>query len=456
MAEMRDIPVAELDLDQSNPRIPGSPTTQQQTAVQLAEHHAPALLEISQHILEHGMDPLTLVGVVAKGSGGGPPYRVLEGNRRVLALQSLEHPGLVAPALTSAQNKKMEALAARYATNPISTVNCIVFASDAEAEEWIILRHTGSNRGAGLVSWGTVEQDRFKERHTGRRSTAGQISDFVEDAGLLSDKAKESDQKVATILQRLVNTPDVRRRIGVEVKDGEVLSYFPREETAKVLSRIYEDVKLRRVTVKSLYHVDDRQRYANSLPDDVLPDPSSRLSVPAPLAGLPPRGAGKPSKPAKSKKAKPAAKTRTCLCPTGVPFDVIGLRERAILHELQNLQLDRFPNAAAVLFRVFVEMSVDHAVTELKIMTEEQALSTKLAKRMEAVASELKNRAAIPEDLRRAVSVMAGKQYLGVSTVTLNQYVHNSKVFPSAVDMQGHWDEIQPFLEAIWPAGGLQ
>ena len=58
---------------------------------------------------------------------------------------------------------------------------------------------------------------------------------------MLSPEAKASTRKVITTLQRMINTPDARERLGIDVQNGEVIALFPVEELAKSLSRLVEE-----------------------------------------------------------------------------------------------------------------------------------------------------------------------------------------------------------------------
>lgn len=93
MAEIVEIPLAALLLDVENPRLVETQQTQQETARELAARQGDALLRLAQDIVEHGTDPTTLVAVVPT-KGRHKRYRVVEGNRRVLALRALESPSL--------------------------------------------------------------------------------------------------------------------------------------------------------------------------------------------------------------------------------------------------------------------------------------------------------------------------------------------------------------------------
>ncbi len=154
--------VANLILDEENPRI-SQPNTGQRAALQaVAEHQGKKLLALASDIVEHGISPSDLLIVTGSKSPGR--YRVLEGNRRLTALKALENPEWLDGHVPVGVLKQMRRLAKAYADDPIEDVLCAVVKDRDEAYHWIELKHTGENAGAGLVPWGADESARFKKR----------------------------------------------------------------------------------------------------------------------------------------------------------------------------------------------------------------------------------------------------------------------------------------------------
>lgn len=284
MSEIVEIPLADLLLDVENPRLIDTQQTQQETARELAARQGDALIRLAQDIVEYGTDPTALVAVVPT-SDRHKRYRVVEGNRRVLALRALESPSLVATAFTASRNRRLASLAKRYAANPVERVPCVLFASEDEARHWVELRHTGQNLGAGLVEWGADEKDRFQARHSGQRKRAGQVLDFVETHGNLSDRAQKSNVGVLTNLDRLL-TPHVRERVGLELQDGRLVALYPTDQIAPVLTKIVEDLKTQEIAVKDIYRAADAARYVDGLPNRLFPKKSKALKEPVLLDDL--------------------------------------------------------------------------------------------------------------------------------------------------------------------------
>lgn len=454
MNEIVDIAVASLLFDTENARYPDEPSSQQAAAIELAEKHGEHIVELAADIVAEGMDPLALPAVVASGDAR-KRYRLLEGNRRLLAVRALETPTLISSVLSPATAKKLTELSKSYMRRPVTHFTCALFDSEQSARHWIYLRHTGQNEGAGLVSWGSTEKDRFQARHSGKLKPAGQVIAFVETHGDLSAAARASRRGIQTNVERLVETTDVRKTLGIDVVDGDVVSIYPLEEVVKGLTRIVEDLKTQAVTVPQLYHAHQRRDYVRSFGRKDLPKKATVLQEPVVLSDLTsgrkkPRTVKKQSGATSPTKSPPA---RTTVIPsTPTSLNVTTPRINAIYNELLTMSAEQYPNACSVLLRVFIELSIDHALDARKLMTESVMRSTPLAKRLKTVAADLKARRRISAKLATAVdSIANGPSVLAPGMPTFNQYVHNQFVYPKPSELYAAWDELSPFMEKVWP-----
>lgn len=452
MPETADIPVSSLLLDVRNARLKEEQPSQQDAILEMAKKQKKQLIALAKDIVENGLDPTTLPAVVPT-KDQKKRYIVLEGNRRLVALKALETPSIVTPALSPGDQTTIKNLAKKYAKNPISEITCALFDTEADANHWIMLRHTGQNQGAGLVEWGPDEQDRFMARH-GVRSPEGQVLDFVATHGDLSKAAQKSSKGILTNLGRLLGTPDVRERLGVEVSDGLVYSLYPRKEIAKSLTHVVEELKTGQLKVSDIYYAEDRIKYAMSIPSNSLPDSETRLDTPNLLADVDDSGLANGNRKSKktTRKRKKAEQVRTALIPKICQLDIRPPRINAIYIELLTLNVDAYPNSASVMLRVFLELSIDHYIMDNALMSETDRRSEPLAKRLKVVSADLLSKKLIDKQLSVAIERIADSQFVvAASTVTFNQYVHNPYVFPKATELRMAWDEIQPLMERLWP-----
>lgn len=448
-SEIVDIQISDLLLDVGNPRYADVARNQQAAATALAEKHSSHILKLAEDIVENGLDPTTLPAVVATSDKRKKRYRLLEGNRRLLAIKALETPTLISAVLSPNASKHLTSLSKRYAKEPLPSMKCVLFSSEKEAERWVWLRHTGENEGAGLVTWGAKEKERYKARHTGKLKPTGQVIEFVEKYGNLSAKAQASHQKITTNVERLIETTHVKEKLGFDVIDGEVVSWYPRDEIVKGLTRILEDLLTKRKSVKDLYYADQRKRYVDSFSRGHRPKKSTMLDQPVVLSDLT-AGKKKPRKVPSTPKPKPKAKPRTTVAKDGL--EVSTPRINDVYNELLNLNAESYTNACAVLLRVFVELSVDHLLEDKKVMSEHKIANEPLKVRMKAAGKYLKKNGDISNTLLKAINAMADSQsVLAPGLTSFNQYVHNKYTFPKPSELYASWDELAPFLGKIWP-----
>ncbi|HMJ75487.1 MAG TPA: hypothetical protein VK507_05915 [Iamia sp.] len=470
----------DLLLDVSNARLPDpQPRNQQAAATALAKLDPRALVTLAEHIASHGTDPTTLPAVVATNDRR-KRYRVVEGNRRVLALKALETPSLVFGSLNKAQQKRLTKAAARFANDPIDEIPCVLFKNIKEALTWIVLRHSGQQGGAGLWGWGSEEKDRFNERHGLDRPAANarEIVDFLDEYGVLGQRDQAKQRRILSNVDRLFSTPDVRRRVGIDyIRGGGVVSSCDGTETARVVGAIVKQMLDGDLPVGRFYDATDRRAFAAALSGGDLPDEAAQLSKPTRLADLPRRVARKKSKTPKSGSAsgdqtsddgssksgddgsstkkpgkKGRAEPRTVLIPRSCQLNIDPPRPNAIYLELQDLSVENTPNACGVLFRVFVELSIDHYIAAERIMTDAKMNKSQLGQKMREAAAHMYVAGVISDAVRKVVDTVAnGRGPVNASAFNMNQYVHNLHINPSARELRDAWDEVQPFMEKLWP-----
>jgi len=444
--ETVSIKVADLLLDQANARLDDVQDSQPATYLALAKFNPKYVVALAEDIVDRGMDPLTIPAVVAT-TDRKRRYRVLEGNRRVLALLALDTPSIVLPALDGPQRKKLMALSAAYHEDPISEIDCVLFDDEEAARHWIEVRHTGVNDGVGVAGWDSNNTDAWKARHGAKRNTSGQIIDFL--------KSVDSDLRtvgIATSLRRLISTPEVRDAIGLKLEKGQLSSLYPASEVLKGLEHIVEQLSTGELPVKEIYEAEQRKNYAKGLPSSARPS-GKPLPQPIPLEDLPAPGTKRTAKKKATKKPKPTAKKgspaddSTTLIPKDCGISPQPPRINDVFVELNTLDYTKYPNAASVLLRVFVELSVDHHIER----NGNEPGMAKLGEKLKLVADDLNNTKKIPDQLRKAIhNVATGNGLLGVSVKSMNQYVHNKYTYPKVSDLKSSWNELQPFLEALW------
>jgi hypothetical protein len=268
MATNKLLELSELLVDSKNPRIVDVLENQNDAIRAVASNQNRKLVRLAEDIIEHGINPADLLMVMPFGDTNNL-FVVLEGNRRIVALKLLENPEIVRGAIDNSIFENFKKLNPQYLENPITAIDCIVVETRDEAQHWIELKHTGQNEGAGLVTWGAAEAERFRRR-SGQKPPHVQILDFLEGRNYIS-RGTRHDVPV-TSLKRLLSTPYVREKLGIEIRDGRVITKLAENEVAKGLQKVVEDLASKRTRTGDIYHAKDRIDYIDSLNPTEVPD----------------------------------------------------------------------------------------------------------------------------------------------------------------------------------------
>lgn len=439
MAITHTIAPSDLLIDEENPRI-SQPNAGQNKALQTLAHHLDKkLVALAADIVRHGLDPSNL-SIVMPVLGTPARYVVLEGNRRLAALRVLENPEIVAEAVTVATLKSLRKLSRQYHNSPIDSVACLVMPDRETARHWIELRHTGLNQGAGVMPWGSDEAELFRNR-SGVREPHAQALDFLQQRGDLSPEVR---RKVpATTLKRLIETPDVRAKLGIELQKGQLALLADEKRIAKALMYVINDLVSGKTKVGHVYTLSQRKKYARDLPADVVVTPTVKSG----------QGTAASSGSASAKKSKAAkggsTRKRDRLIPKDCVLSIPNGRIHDIELELRRLSLEEHTNAVSVLFRVFLELSVDSYIDDNALAGVDN--DSKLRVKVEKVANDLEAKKKINKQQARAIrSANMDHSFLAPGANTMNDYVHNEYIFPAPSDLRAHWNSLQPFITAIW------
>lgn len=446
------ISIAQLRLDTQNPRLPGIEEDQMGTIRSMIKAQQNKVVALAGHMVSNGPNPASLLIVMPSEEGEGV-YIVLDGNRRLAALKLLADPSIAEGILSEKMLKRLRTLSGRSSSNPIRELPCVVVADREEADTWIPLLHRGEQKGAGLVEWDGQVAARYDARK-GKKSVALQVLGFVAERAALSEETRarvETGRFPITSLSRLLNTPHVRNTLGIKKDAGNVLSYHPDQEVLKGLTRVVEDLGGNKITVSDIKWEEDRIRYINSLHPGEVPDPSTRWDKPQPLGQAGSKAKADVGRKVPRKRTIPVRRTK--LIPGTCILTISQGRINKLYDELRRLPLDRFPNAGAVLFRVFVELSLDHYHQNAGGWSEQKLRSARLAEKLRAAADQLElNGAMTPQQLAPVRKAAGGQTLLASSITTMNGYVHSKYFSAIATELTAAWDDLQPFVESLWSA----
>lgn len=434
MAEILALSLPDLLIDSENPRLPQPNVGQRDALRELAGHEPGKLVSLAKDIVAFGTNPSELP-IVMPLSDDLKRFVVLEGNRRLAALKALENPEWLVGAMPPSDVEEMRRLSREYQEDPLESVQCVVMSKD-DARHWIELRHTGGqNGGASVVPWGSDDASRFRAR-TGDFEFHTQALNLLEDAGQLTPADRRKVK--ATSLKRVLGTPEVREKLGIDSRDGKLVVVGDSARVLRALKHVVRDMET--VKVRDIYTHDQRIAYADALPTNIAVPPPTQASTGA---------AGKSVAKGASRGATSGTPPRDRLIPPSCALNITEPRLKDIARELKKLSLSQHPNAVSVLLRVFVELSVDTYIRVKKLtgVTDADLFHKKLT----AVCDDLVARKKLTTQQAKPVRRAAAKDsFFAPSIGMMHAYIHCPNIFPTSTDLRAHWNGLEPFIVAVW------
>ncbi|HUN08418.1 MAG TPA: ParB/Srx family N-terminal domain-containing protein [Aggregatilineales bacterium] len=406
----------------------------------MISHQGIKLANLAVDIAERGLNPSELP-LVANDHYDGT-YTVLEGNRRIAALKLATSPALLASisdeALPRKLRERFESLHNREL--PLELL-CTVVSRD-ESNHWINLKHTGENNGIGVVNWDGAATARFRGN-----SPAQQAVRNVEDSPYISqDIRNKLPQIPITNLARILSTPEVRARLGVEIKEGDLIFLGDKDESIARLSIIVSDLVNKVIKVTDLDTKAQRIEYVNQVIN--APRPETSQSSTSQIVSK-----SQASKAPKS--PKPLKPSRNVIIPKAFKLRIEQPRINRIYNELQQLDIEKFTNCAAVMLRVFVELSLDHFADKHQVpfptvKNTKSFIDLHLARKLEYVATFLEEKGICSNHDLKRVRVSYSTEDDILSVRSLHAYVHNMNYSPGPSDLKSIWDSIEVFIGKLW------
>ena len=436
-----------LLLDVTNPRFETEQQNQRDAINRMAVEQGDKILNLAEDIVQFGTDPSSLPLVIP--AQDGVKQVVVEGNRRIVALKLLHNPQLAPEVWNTSQEKRLKELSQQFNKAPISSVQCVALPDREAADHWIQLRHRGEQNGRGIVSWDGHAIARYEQRRGGGRTRAAlQAIDLVREKGKLDQATLERLNNVpVTTVQRLLNDPEVRKSLGVTLNDGNLESSLPEREVIKGLTKIVRDAAHGQLPVSTVEKKKDRAEYISSFTANDLPSSAAPQTSSVPL-GV---GASAPLPVGKSPKSIPPSANRNTLIPRARPIVIKETKSNNIYHELRRIQLDQYPFAISVLFRVFLELSIDHYISQQKLKTNQELDQMKLRAKLELAATNLETKGGMTKRQANTLRSFANPQkFLAASVDSFHAYVHDSHFSAGRSDLVAAWDSLEPFFVKFW------
>ena len=389
----------------------------------------------AEDIAKYGLNPTETLSVTKTYKG---KYIVHEGNRRLTAIKLIDNPRIIP--LDEKTKSFFQKLKENYGQNLPLEIECTVFSEEKETRHWIRLKHTGENKGIGVVSWNNKQQGRF-EAHI----TDSKPKKHIQIQEVMNKYSIPLPDRHSTTLQRLIGSPDIRKKIGIDFEDGELKYEESNQKVVDNLKKISFAMNKSGFTVRKLDSKSDRIKWINEVLKERQPDQTIRRK----RKGQLPKDIQIPN-------------SRKELIPENLTINISQSRVNLIYNELQTLKIDKYRNAVAVLFRVFLELSINHFIEKKKKkgidLLEELKQKNKdhkerkivLRQKMKIVCKYMQKEEILTKSELQPVRIAIEKKYDISSIQTFNSYVHNLSHFPSDSDLKHSWDNMQNFIQKLW------
>lgn len=370
----KHVAVASLHLDKKNPRL-GRETL------------AGAPREIIQHLFDHDKALDVAESIATRGFFPNEPLLavkeggrlvVVEGNRRLAALKSLREPGL----LSGSSSRQVERLARRISDpKAILAVPVTIAPSRRATDRQIAGRHIGTP----VLPWQAENRasfilDKLGEGYTNDqlRDELGFTSSDIQNARqtrAIADMARSLDlpeevkakldsprAKVFTTLERVFDSSVGREYLRIQPDQNHgIRGTTSKVEFQRAFTKLVTDVALGRQSSRSLNTADNIRDYFRSWKTTELPAARPGSFVPADI--IEGRSVASSAKKTQAPAPRKTQQLSRRVLPKDFKVRIKSPRLVDIRGELVRLDRVAFPNAGAVLLRVFLELSIVEYLT---------------------------------------------------------------------------------------------
>ena len=437
------------------------------------------ILNLARDIAQHGLSPMERLAV--KEAGGGK-YISLEGNRRLTVLKLMVNPDELSGDYP--YRGVFEELNARYRDTLPNIVECAVFGTDEQeaADRWVNLKHTGENQGIGTVPWNSYQKRRFELRHKQEQSTTLQVVDLLKANGV------DISGVLATNLERLLTTPQVRHALGLDFTNKQLTLLEPEAEVVQKLKKVVARMNAKGFSVSDIYHATDRLKWIQDVlglqpapatpPQAPTPSPTTAATngststpapQPAPTATTGNGTATSPSStsgvgtstlapPQPTPAPAPAAPSvyymlvnPTKMLPATIPTKIIKIyKELQTVHVTGSRQA---PHAVAALLRILIEITAQEYLMKkhgfwydsgnhFRKRTDPTKTYDELRDKLNYIA----NNCGLPGNIAQVLRTLLGRQLM---TAELNQVMHNTIFTADAAAIKGIWQNLESVFDYL-------
>lgn len=466
----KHISVASLHLDAKNPRLGAAANgASPRELIHLLFEHDKAM-EVAQSIALRGFFPNEPLLVIRENE----QYVVVEGNRRLAALKALRDPGL----LDGTAERQVERFARRIRNiDSIAKVPVILAPSRRATDRQVAGKHVGTpvlawqaeNRASFILEKLTEGYDTqelldelgFSAADVQAARQTKAIADMARSLTLAEEvksKLENPRTKLFTTIERVFDSTVGRSfmKVAPDPEHG-LRGLTTKTEFLRGFSKLITDVALGRQSSRTLNTNDDIQKYFDSWQPADLPASKRGSFLPSDLI----TGSEILRKPARAESVAATVKQPTIqltVLPNTLKIRFGSDRLIDIRRELTKLKRADFPNAGAVLLRVFFELAVTHYLERTGELTR---ITTALKEKGKLNFDTPTMKQLIPEVNRiareklpkaDAAKVEKAIKYDSAAPFTLSDlhaFVHQNTDLPGERDILQFWLRTEPLFRLM-------
>jgi hypothetical protein len=449
--------LSQLKLDQQNIRTGNQPD--QRAAIRaLVEEQKQMIVNLALDLMDVGPSPGEPIWVTADTDEAGQ-HVVLEGNRRVAALKMLDSPQLAADTDFAAEFASM---AKEFALKPRRELEAQIFASRDDAWPWIERRHMSAASGVGLQPWSSLALERQKLAGGGSIRRSLLVLNYLDDGSSAFEEVGSVINAKATTVDRVLNAPALSEALGVHIsRKNRSVTFENGDQVAgrRLLRDLITAMAKPDFSFGKIRDADARDAFVRDFSDRAV---KGTGGAPAPTA--PTGSATVVPFPGQAPRSRLTEPVRPTLAPGGSRgiANVKGKRLKQLYRECRQIKLVDNENAAALLLRVFIELSSEALLTEKQTpvpaglgkrgITDWCEFGVSLRDKVTAVLAVVDTTPKAKQQLQKTRVALDPTSNAVGSITTLNGYFHNLDMNPTVVALREAWDTWENYLHLLHAA----
>lgn len=448
------IGVGNLLLDTKNYRISKQESQKGARDAIIAEQ-GKKLLELAKDIVAKGLNPFDLPMVI-DANDGLQNYIVVEGNRRLTAIQLMLDPELAKDTTVHAGFVKIHK---QNADAIPKVIDCVISPSRADALTWINRKHANGMAGAGTEPWTAMAKARADVEQGIPRPDLDAVNFVLTNPKLdpqLEHQLQGSTFNLTT-LNRLISTKELQKTLAISLSGGVLKAAAESKWTQGALTDIVsiiatgKDLTGKKFTERDIDTDQKREAFMATI---ATKHPGRKAATKAWAVNGSPKAPVKPTAKAKPGKGPATTEQQENLIPKPFKLALPAGKMTDLFAELKIMNIIKHRHAISVLFRVFFELSLEayikkHAIT---LPMHNGKPADKLKTKLSYVLTHIKtNKFMSDKELKPIQAAISDPNSL-LSPDTLHAYVHSALMNPDPMQLKIMWANAELFIDRLWTA----